>query len=125
MKHREDIITNYIDGYNAFDVPKMIRDFDETITFENISNGEINMSLEGLKAFMEQAEQTLLFFSERRQTIKSFLHEKEEITIEVDYYAKLAIDFPNGLKKGDELRLAGKSIFTFLGDKVIRLKDIS
>ncbi|MDB5205022.1 MAG: hypothetical protein JWR72_97, partial [Flavisolibacter sp.] len=31
----------------------------------------------------------------------------------------------NGLKKGDEVKLKGKSIFQFLGDKIIRLTDIS
>ena len=35
------------------------------------------------------------------------------------------MDFPNGLKKGQELNLIGKSIFEFDGDKIIKLTDVS
>ncbi len=125
MTKTEKIISNYIDGYNNFDIQKMIADFDENIVFENSSNGEINMSLTGLTSFKEQAEQAKSYFSERQQTIKSFKHEKEQTEIDIDYYAILAFDFPNGLKKGDELKLKGKSIFKFADDKIIKLTDIS
>ncbi|HEX8333984.1 MAG TPA: hypothetical protein VF622_15300 [Segetibacter sp.] len=46
MINREKIIRNYIDGYNEFDVDKMIKDLDEAVTFENISNGQTNMLLQ-------------------------------------------------------------------------------
>jgi hypothetical protein len=35
------------------------------------------------------------------------------------------MDFPNGLQKGQELDLTGKSIFKFSGDTIIKLTDIS
>src|SRR4051812_37272772 len=113
MTDREILITNYIDGYNQFDIDKMVSHFDEHIVFENISNGETSMLLTGLKAFKEQAEQAKDYFSVRTQTIKSFAHQNNETEIEIDYKAILAMDFPNGLKKGEELRLQGKSIFKF------------
>jgi hypothetical protein len=37
----------------------------------------------------------------------------------------LNMDFPNGLKKGNELILKGKSVFKFLDNKIIKLTDIS
>jgi hypothetical protein len=125
MKNRKRIIQNYIDGYNAFDIDKMVEDLDEEIVFENVSNGQINMSLTGIKAFKEQAALAKDYFSIRTQIIKSFTHHNDETEIEIDYKAVLAIDFPNGLKKGDELNLQGKSIFTFSGNKIIKLTDIS
>lgn len=125
MKNRERIIQNYIDGYNAFDIDKMVEDLDEDIVFDNVSNGQINMSLTGVKAFKEQAVLAKDYFSIRTQTIKSFTHHNDETEIEIDYKAVLAIDFPNGLKKGEELSLQGKSIFTFSGNKIIKLTDIS
>jgi len=125
MKEREALIDSYIEGYNHFDVDKMVSNFDENIVFKNVSNGETNMSLKGLKAFIEQAEQAKNYFSERTQTVRSFVHKNDETEIEIDYVAILAIDFPNGLKKGDELKLNGKSKFQFLEDKIIRLTDIS
>src|SRR5687768_532258 len=115
MKNRETIITNYIEGYNQFDVDQMVTDFDEDILFQNISNGEKNLSLRGLKEFRKQAESAKKYFSARMQTIKSFVHRNDETEIEVAYNAILAMDFPNGLKKGDELNLSGRSIFKFQG----------
>lgn len=119
------IIKNYIDSYNSFDIANMVADFDENIVFENIQNGETNMSLVGLTSVRQQAEQARAFFSERKQTIKSFNHTDNRCEIEIDYKAILAMDFPNDLKKGQELNLSGKSIFEFEDDKIIRLTDIS
>jgi hypothetical protein len=125
MEERETIINNYLTGYNAFDIEKMVSDFDEQIVFENILNDKVNLSLTGLPAFKEQAEQALNYFSERKQIATSFRHTENETQADIDYRAILAMDFPNGLKKGDEMKLTGKSIFRFSGNKIIRLTDIS
>ena len=125
MNDREKIVKNYIDGYNQFNCDKMLIDFDKNVVFENIQQGEITMSLTGLKALRQQAEQAKNYFTTRAQTIKSFKHIGDETEIEIDYYAILGMDFPNGLKKGDELKLKGKSIFKFLNNKIIKLTDIS
>jgi hypothetical protein len=125
MIYRERIIQNYIDGYNQFNINKMVVDFDENITFENVQNGQINLSLAGLKAFRQQAELAKSYFTTRQQKIKSFKHLDNETEIEIDYKAVFAIDFPNGLKSGQELNLTGKSVFEFAGNKIIKLTDIS
>jgi hypothetical protein len=125
MHDREKIIKNYIDGYNQFDCDKMFIDFDENVVFENIQNGELTMSLTGLLALVHQAEQAKNYFTSRAQTIISFKHLGDETETEIDYHAILGIDFPNGLKKGDELKLKGKTIFKFLNSKIIKLTDIS
>jgi hypothetical protein len=124
MTDREKIIRNYINGYNEFDIDKMVKDLDEAVIFENISNGVINMSLNGLEKFRAQAEEAKNYFSSRVQTIKSYTHHNDDTEIEVDYHAVLAMDLPNGLKKGDALQLHGKSIFRFLDGKIIKLTDI-
>jgi hypothetical protein len=125
MINRETIIRSYIDGYNQFDIDKMVADFHEDIIFENSLNGEVNLSLKGLEAFKKQAQLAKDYFSERRQTVISITHKKEESEVEIAYTATLSTDAPNGLKKGDKLQLQGKSIFTFLGNKIIKLTDIS
>lgn len=124
-KKREEKIHNYVDGYNNFDIQRMTGDFHEAVKFENISNGQVDMTLQGLTAFKEQAERAKGLFVRRRQTIKSFSHEENQIEIQVAYSATLASDLPNGLKKGDELNLEGKSVFVFSGDQIIGLTDIS
>ncbi|WP_281231603.1 nuclear transport factor 2 family protein [Flavobacterium gelatinilyticum] len=125
MVEREKIIKNYLEGYNEFNVDKMTTDFNDAIIFENVTNGEVNLSLKGVKEFKEQAEQTKSYFSSRRQTITAFNHLESQTEIEIDYHAVLAMDFPNGMKKGDELNLKGKSVFEFLDNKIIKLTDIS
>ncbi|MGO4291119.1 nuclear transport factor 2 family protein [Chitinophaga sp. RAB17] len=125
MKQREHIINNYIAAYNSFDADRMVADFDDNIRFENISNGKVDMTLVGVEAFRQQAEQAKRLLSERKQTILSFVHEADKTTIEIDYFAILAIDLPNGLKKGAELKLSGVSVFKFEGNKIIALSDIS
>ena len=125
MTDKVNIIKNYIDGYNQFDIEKMVMDFDDNIVFENLQNNEINLSLKGLTAFKEQAEIAKTYFAKRTQTVKSFRHFDNSTEIEIDYTAILAMDLPNGLKKGQKLKLSGKSVFEFKKNKVIKLTDIS
>lgn len=125
MKNRETIIKNYIEGYNQFNIDKMVNAFDDNIIFENIQNDKTNMSLNGIVEFRLQAEQAIACFSKREQKIKSFNHTEKTTEIEIDYEAVLGMDFPNGLKKGQQLNLIGKSVFEFEGNKIIKLTDIS
>lgn len=62
VDEEEKIIKNYIESYNQFDIDKMFADFDDKIVFENIQNGETNISLSGLTALKEQAEQAKNIF---------------------------------------------------------------
>lgn len=120
-EEREKIILNYMDGYNEFDVEKMTFNFDDIIVFKNIQNGEVNMTLSGINEFKQQAKLAKSYFENRRQQIKSIKHYKNKTEIEIDYFATLAIDLSNGLKKGDKLELKGKSIFVFYNNKIIQL----
>lgn len=125
MQQRELIISNYVKAYNSFDVAGMLKDLAPAVKFENISNGDVNMELDGIEAFRNQAEQAVKLFERREQIIRSFKHTGNKTEIAIDYNATLAIDLPNGLKKGDELNLKGHSIFTFDKDKIIGIMDIS
>jgi hypothetical protein len=125
MRSKEEMIRNYIDAYNTFDIDGMLTDLDENIKFVNVFNGIVDMTLNGLTAFKEQAEQAKNFFSERTQEITSVVHKEEGAEIAIDYHGVLAADLPNGLKKGTELNLQGRSVFKFSGDRIVELTDIS
>ncbi len=125
MIAREKIISDYIDAYNHFDIERMLLHFDEDVKFENSSGGVVNISLIGLIAFKEQAVEAAKMFSKRKQTIISWRHDAQVTEVEISFNAVLAADFPNGLRKGEELNLKGKSVFRFSGYKIIKLKDIS
>jgi alpha-D-ribose 1-methylphosphonate 5-triphosphate synthase subunit PhnH len=125
MIDKEQIINNYIEAYNQFNIDQMLADMDAHIVFENIQNGETNMVLSGIAEFRQQAEQAVTYFLTRKQTIKSFKHFDNGTEIEIDYSAVLAIDLPNGLQKGQELHLTGRSVFLFENNKIVKLTDIS
>ena len=125
MEYREEIIRNFINAYNQYDINKMIVDLDAEIIFENMQNGICNMRLSGIEEFRKQAELTKTYFLKREQTIISMKHFPAETEVEIAYSAILAIDFPNGLSKGDKLNLNGQSIFKFRDGKIIHITDIS
>lgn len=125
MNDREIIIRNYVAGYNAYDVEKMVADFDEHIIFENILDGKTTLIITGLIAFKIQAQQALTYFSERMQIIKSFTDLESSCKVEIDYRAILATDLSESLTKGQELKLKRTSIFEFNGHKINKLTDIS
>lgn len=120
------IIVHYINAYNAFKAKDMCKNMAENVGFENIHDSNTTMTLKGKDAFLEQAMSVLDLFVNRNQRITSILHSGNISEITIDYEAKLAKDLPNGMKKGQELRLTGKSIFEFSEDgKVVKLVDVS
>lgn len=125
MNNREKIIAHYIQGHNEFDTIKMSEHLHPSLLFENIQNGVVTMSLNGLEAFLQQAEEAKSYFTTRKQTVISMVHSEYKTEVEIDYEAVLAMDFPNGMKKGDELRLKGKSVFEFRDGKIVKIRDIS
>ncbi len=127
MKNKlyKEIIDNYIKAYNSFDIDKMISDMHDNVRFENISNGELNLTTNGIADLKNQAEKAKQYFKEREQKIIDIIFSKDQVEIDIDYKGILAIDFPNGLKAGDKIELKGKSIFKFKDNKIIEFKDIS
>ncbi|MGJ1418512.1 nuclear transport factor 2 family protein [Sphingobacterium spiritivorum] len=122
---REKLIRNYVEAYNQLDIAGMLADLDDEIRFVNITDGEINLSLLGRRAFWDQAVQAAELFSERKQEILAVQHSPEETEIEIDYSAKLAVDLPNGYERGQVISMKGRSIFRFGTNKIISLTDIS
>lgn len=107
------------------DAKNMIADFSDDIIFKNVMNGEKTMELQGIEEFKKQAIEALSYFSEREQVIESITHNYSTTDISITYRAIAAMDFPNGLKKGEEISLDGKSIFEFSEDgKIMKLTDI-
>lgn len=122
MNHSQ-LIERYIKAYNAFDIDTMISTLHPDITFQNISNGEINAETYGIEAFRTLAEQSKGLFTSRKQTITHIETNESQIHIDVAFEAVLAIDLPNGLKAGKTLKLQGSSEFTFCDGKIISIMD--
>jgi ketosteroid isomerase-like protein len=119
------IIQSYIEAYNNFDVEGMTEDLHENIVFKNIANQEVNLTTVGKAEFKNQANQAKQLFKSRKQTITSTIVNEDSFEIMIDYQGVIAIDLPNGMKENDEIKLVGKSIFSFENDKIIAITDIS
>lgn len=120
------LIKKYIAAYNDFDIEGMVEVLDSNVHFQNIVEGEVNLSLLGKTAFKEQAIQAAAIFESRKQTILA-INELDDglIEIKIAYTGKVAIGMPNGLQAGQEIAMEGKSIFGFSRDKIVLIKDIS
>jgi hypothetical protein len=123
--HQQLIIENFVRSYNAFDVGGMTKDLSDDVVFENISDHKRNLRTEGLDAFIKQAEAAKQYFSKRKQHILSWHYQPDKITVEIDFEAVAAVDFPDGIRAGDTINLKGISEFTFRNEKIAWIKDIS
>ena len=123
---KKEIIDNYIDAYNSFDIDRMVRDMSDDIFFQNISNGEVRLGANSMIELRSQALMSRDIFSERTQTITSISESGDEIEVEIDFRAIWAIDMPPmKVRKGDVSSMKAKSIFVIENEKIIRLTDMS
>jgi len=122
---RKNIVEEYIHAYNQFDVKGMLKNLDENIIFENSSNGNVDLTTNGIDEFQKQAEAAKTYFSQRQQSITNWDFQEEKVIVDIDYRDILAIDLPNGMKVGDTLKLQGQSIFTFEEERSVRIEDKS
>jgi len=125
-KQQQAIVESYIQAYNAFDVEAMLLHLHEEVVFRNVSNGEVNLETRGKAAFAEQAQLAVGYFLERKQTITNIqFPEEDAVVVAIDYTGVLAIDFPNGMKRGNRISLKGRSCFRLRDDHIIEIEDIS
>jgi hypothetical protein len=120
----KNLVQQYVDAYNAFDIDGMAKLLHEEVEFRNISDGEVEVETKGITEFRELAKQAEDIFSERCQSIKQFTFFPNKVEIELDFEATLAMDLM-GLKAGEKLKLQGKSIFEIKEDKLIVIEDYS
>lgn len=123
-KHKQ-LVQEYIEAYNRFDVDGMVRHLHEDVVFRNIAGGAVNLTTTGKDSFRQQAEQAKQYFSQREQRITDWQVADNRVEVLIDYTGVAAIEFPNGLKPGNTLQLQGKSVFQFSDDLVLSIDDIS
>ncbi|MEV5026596.1 nuclear transport factor 2 family protein [Paenibacillus sp. LPE1-1-1.1] len=124
-KETKEIIDNYVEAYNSFDVEGIVKLLHKDILFRNFSNGEYNMETRGVKDFRELAEKSSKIFSSRRLEIIDYSAEDDKVEAQIDYEGIVAVDLPNGLKKGDSMQLKGKSVFRIEEGKIALIEDYS
>jgi predicted RNase H-like nuclease len=122
---QQSLIEEYVQAYNQFDIDGMLKNLHPELVFENVSGGQVTLSTKGLEAFKTQAESAVEYFSKREQRITEFSFHQDQVEVNIDYTAVLVKDLPIGLKKGDTLKMQGKSVFVFEGGKIFKITDES
>jgi len=124
MSRQKELIDLYINGYNSFNMKKMLLPLHSKVVFENYKNDELNMKLNGIKAFKKQAQKGFQMFSKRRQEILSIEHKGDTSEAVINYSATLKVSV--GEKKaGEVMNTTGKSIYHFKDDRIIKIEDYS
>ncbi|MBU1235438.1 MAG: nuclear transport factor 2 family protein [Gammaproteobacteria bacterium] len=119
------LVEKYIDAYNRMDVAAMLLVVHPDVEFRNISGGSVNASAKGIAELRALAEQSLPLFSERHQDVLSFNSTETQAVASIGFRAVIAHDLPNGLKKGQVLKLTGRSEFEFCNGAISKITDIS
>lgn len=123
--NKEEIIKNYINAYNSFDVEGMLTLLHKDIEFINITNGETNLTLNGIEPFKKQAQDACNLFKARNQEILSIFYGDNHVEVDINYTGIFAIDLPNGFSAGDTIEMRGKSVFQFHDGLITKLVDMS
>jgi hypothetical protein len=119
----KDIVLQFIDAYNNFDIERMLSFVHPDIKFTNISGGDVNTRINGKTEFEKLARKSLTLFKEREQKVLSFIENNNKINMNIEYSAGLAIDLPNGLKAGEKLYMTGKSEYIIKDGLIVSLND--
>lgn len=125
MDHVPDILSRYIEAYNAKDLPGLLACLTEDVVFENWSGGELGARCEGRDAFEALAGQSLHLFSERRQTVTNCIDAGQRVALKIAYRATIAADLPNGWKAGQVVSLTGSSFARLKDGRIAELIDLS
>lgn len=106
-----------------FDVDGMLAGVHPDIEFKNVSNGVVTTEANGIDALRRLADQSKALFWERKQSVLALEGGDDEATVSVAFRAVVAIDLPNGMRKGQGLNLTGRSELRFAGGKIRQLMD--
>ena len=119
------LIDKYLQAYNTFDIEGMLAAVTTDIEFRNMAQGEVNAQATGKEDLRRLAEQSKGLFSSRKQTLTRFAEHDDRATINVDFEGILAVDLPNGMKKGATLKISGRTDFRFKEGKIREIIDVS
>ena len=125
MKRHEELINIYVNGYNTFNMKKMLSPLHSKIVFENYVKDELTMKLEGVKSFKKRAQKGFEMFSKRKQELLSIEHKEDQTIVLVNYSATLKVNVGDKMKKGQVMNVSGKNIFTFQDDRISKIEEYS
>jgi len=121
----QELISDYIQAYNAFDIEAMLATLSSDIQFENIENGQTTVAIQGKEEFRKLADYAASLFSSREQTITSIEWQSDSALLDIAYTATFAVDIPDGPRAGNEIHLNGHSEIYFQDGLISKIIDRS
>lgn len=122
---KETLIRKYIDAYNSKDVAGMLACVTDDVVFRNMTGGAVNMEIYGKSSLEEIAEKTKGLFKVRNQTVKNINFMTERTRVDIRFEAVFAMTLPNGVKKGDKMKMDGYSEYDFRDGLISYIADCS
>ncbi len=119
----ETLIENYIRRYNLKDIDGMMALLSDDVVFESISAATGIMSVQGKENLRKLSEKSGEIFKVRRLTPVTTVLDDDNAAVEVNYWAVLAMDLPDGKKADEEVEFRGVSFFEIKGGLISRLTD--
>lgn len=95
------------------------------VKFRNVSAGEVPASTRGGAEPQRLAQDSLAPFTERRQAIDSFAAMGATAIATIAFHAVVACDLPNGLTRGQVLKLTGRTEFALREGPISAIVDVS
>ncbi|PLX71445.1 MAG: hypothetical protein C0602_01145 [Denitrovibrio sp.] len=112
-QQKESIVIKYINAYNKKDIDEMLKYVTWDVAFSSMSEDKVNVEIFGKSNFQELMKSTQSLFRKRELIIKSIKFIEGKIWIDTRLEAVFATNLPNGIKKGDELKVDSSYEFTF------------
>ena len=114
-----------MEAYNCKNVAGMLDCVAEDVVFRNMSGGMVNMEIYGRSSLEELANKTRDLFKTRTQIIKGINFMGEKVRTDVRFEAVFAMNLPNGVKKGDKMKVDGYSEYDFRNGLISYIADCS
>lgn len=119
------LVADYINAYNAMNVEGMLACLADDVSFRNYSGEELTAEASGKQSFEELARFGVSAFLRRKQTVTNAITVVDTTLVEIDYFAVVAKDLPNGWKTGQEISFSGASRFQIRDGQIISIVDQS
>lgn len=113
---KTEIVRNFINAYNSFDIDTMLKWLHPDVIFKNISAGEVNAQTSGINEFENLARQSSSFYKEREQEIKYLTESENTVKVELEYHAVLNSEEIINLKGRSEYKFRDGLIYSIIDE---------
>ena len=121
METREKIITDFVSAYNEGNVKKLIHHLSADIKYENTSDKNVYMVINGISNIELQFSMAQDIFKYRNITIQTFIHYGVTTEVNINYKSELAIKLEQWRNLGSSADTSGKMLFTFEDDIITEI----